>query len=330
MSDALIAQAVTILQAGGLVAVPTETVYGLAGDARSLGAVKKIFRVKQRPADHPLIVHIAHPEQLTEWARDIPEMAWQLVNTFWPGPLTVVLKKAADVSPLITGGQETIALRIPRHPIALALLEAFGGALAAPSANRFGHISPTTADDVREELAAAVDLILDGGPCEVGVESTIVDFSTGTPSILRPGAVTAAQIESVLGIHLASRKNTAPRVSGSHAVHYAPTTKTTLVTPDQLEAFLLELTVTDVPVALLVRRKKFLYWPGIHWETMPTDAKAYAQALYHRLRELDKMEFKQIIIESVPDDPEWDAVRDRLQRACGKNSLSHTVGEGQG
>ena len=203
MDQKSIKAAVTILRAGGLVVFPTETVYGLGADAANAAAVRKIFAAKGRPADHPVIVHLASDRDLTRWASDIPPAVRQLAERFWPGPLTLVVRRAKSVSDEVTGGQDTIGLRVPSHPIAQALLNAFGGGIAAPSANRFGHISPTTVRHVREELGDRVDLILDGGACEVGIESTIVDVSGGTPVLLRPGRVSEEEIEAVLQVPLA-------------------------------------------------------------------------------------------------------------------------------
>lgn len=308
-------KAVQILRQGGLVAIPTETVYGLGADARNLEAVRKIFHAKQRPMDHPLIVHLADVSQLLLWARDVPEAALLLANTFWPGPLTLILKKADDVNDILTGGQDTVGLRIPQHPIALQLLKEFGGGIAAPSANRFGRISPTTADAVREELGDAVDLILEGGQCEVGVESTIVDMSQGYPVILRPGMISADQIKNVLHTSVREKNIDAPRVSGSHLSHYAPSTKTCLMTAEQIKQFLQTVTEKDKPLALISLTKTDVKSTGILQKNMPCEPNHYAHDLYQTLRDLDKQHFKQILIEMVPDDREWDAIRDRLKRA---------------
>jgi len=231
-------KAVDILRAGGLVAIPTETVYGLGADARNPSAVQKIFQAKQRPSDHPLIVHIGEIAQLHEWAVDISPEAWLLAKTFWPGPLTLILKKAPEVSELVTGQQTTIGLRMPNHPVALTVLKEFGGGIAAPSANRFGRISPTTAEAVQEELGDAVDLILEGGQCAVGVESTIVDVSGEQIAILRPGMITAEQIVAVLKQPVLTTPKNAPRVSGSMESHYAPLTPTKLMSIDEKRNFL--------------------------------------------------------------------------------------------
>lgn len=316
----LINKAVEILRSGGLVGIPTETVYGLGADARNPEALKKIFAAKQRPIDHPLIVHLADASQLSEWAVDISDSAVILAKHFWPGPLTLILKKAPHVSDLVTGGQDTIGLRVPSHPVAHALLQTFGSGIAAPSANRFGRISPTTAEAVREELGDAVDLVLDGGACEVGVESTIVDVTTDEPVILRPGMITATQISEVLKKSIAAKKKDAPRVSGSLETHYAPVTKTSLVNSKNISAFLQNLKTEDFPVALLIREK--LNVPElVETVLMSENPKQYAHDLYHVMRGLDKKKFKQIIIEEVPDDSEWDAIRDRLTRAASSENL---------
>ncbi|HEX7022744.1 MAG TPA: L-threonylcarbamoyladenylate synthase, partial [Trueperaceae bacterium] len=221
--------AADILRAGGLVAFPTETVYGLGADAANPEALAKVFAVKGRPTDHPLIVHLASPEQLDEWAEPVPELALRLVDAFWPGPLTLILRRAPGVLDAVTGGQDTVGLRVPRHPVARELLRAFGGGVAAPSANRFGRISPTTAAHVRADLGERVDAILDGGPSEVGLESTILDLSSREPRILRPGGITAGQLAKVLGQAPAVGGVGAPRVSGSLASHYAPRTPSVVV-----------------------------------------------------------------------------------------------------
>lgn len=310
-----ITKAVEVLTQGGLVAIPTETVYGLGADARNPDALRKIFHAKQRPMDHPLIVHLADISQLSLWASDIPDSALLLANTFWPGPLTLILKKAAGVSDLLTGGQDTIGLRIPHHPVALALLKEYGGGIAAPSANRFGRISPTTAEAVRDELGDAVDLILEGGQCEVGVESTIVDMSQGHPVILRPGMISAEQIENVLHESVRAKNDEAPRVSGSHLSHYAPSTKTWLMTRDEIKNFLQSVAEKDKPLAVMTLTQIDALPAGILQKVMSRVPEEYAHDLYQTLREFDKKQLKQIIIETVPKNQEWDAVLDRLQRA---------------
>ena len=224
-------EAAAILRGGGLVAFPTETVYGLGADAANPEAVARIFAAKGRPANHPVIVHLGSVEQLTDWATDIPPAAYRLAQHFWPGPLTLILKRHARVSDAVTGGQDTVGLRVPGHPIALALLAAFSGGIAAPSANRFGWLSPTTAAHVRTGLGASVDYVLDGGPCRVGIESTIIDLSGDYPRLLRPGTITAAGIEAVLDKPLAAPAGEAPHSPGMLPSHYAPQTALTLVSP---------------------------------------------------------------------------------------------------
>jgi len=316
-----IKEAVQILRQGGLVAFPTETVYGLGADASNPTALLKIFKAKGRPVDHPLIVHVADLSQLSVWVRDVSEDAKKLMQAFWPGPLTLVFKKAPQVNDLITGGQDTIGLRIPHHPFALELLKAYGGGLAAPSANRFGRISPTTAAAVIEELGDNIEGVIDGGPCEVGLESTIVDVSGEHPVLLRPGMITVKQLERVLGKSILSSKKDSPRVSGSLASHYSPMTPTRLISADKLSEFLK--TSDKKPIALL--GSNLCYMPGQTELTcsvdltpipMPNDAIQYAHDLYQTLRDVDKQGFKEIVIVSVPEGIEWDAIRDRLQRAA--------------
>lgn len=310
-----IQQAVAILRKGGLVAFPTETVYGLGADAKNPDALAKIFHAKGRPVDHPLIVHISDISQLSDWVSEIPPVAYALANHFWPGPLTMIFKKAPHVLDIITGGQDTIGVRIPNHPIATALLKNFGSGLAAPSANRFGRISPTTAAAVREELNEAVDLVLDGGPCEVGVESTIIDVNAKAPVILRPGMLSKTQIEDVIQASITTNTLNAPRVSGSHESHYAPTTKTILIDPKNIPTFLENINKDQLPMAFVTAKTKLLPRNQIDCIAMSTNPIQYAHDLYSTLRELDKKNYKQIVIEEVPQGSEWDAIRDRLQRA---------------
>lgn len=312
-----IQEAVRLLRSGGLVAFPTETVYGLGADARNPQAVNRIFQAKERPHHHPLIVHIADSTQLSQWAKEISEEAYLLATTFWPGPLTLILKKESHVLFQLTGGQDTIGLRIPKHPIAQQLLTAFGGGIAAPSANKFTHISPTTARAVEEELGKDVDVILDGGACEVGLESTIVDMSGRMPRILRPGMITAEQIAHVLGKDVACKEEapTLMRAPGMHHLHYAPTTKTTLISTDALSHYV-HTVQEEGPIALLLYSDRDFSLPAsIHVTRMPRDAVHYAHDLYHQLRLLDNQHFKRIVIEAVPSGPEWEAIRDRLTKA---------------
>jgi L-threonylcarbamoyladenylate synthase len=311
-----IEKAVAILQAGGLVAIPTETVYGLGADARNPVAVAKVFAAKQRPFTHPLIVHLVDYTQVADWARETPPEALRLAAAFWPGPLTLILKKRPEVIDSITGGQDTVALRVPRHPVAQSLLKAFGGGLVAPSANRFTRVSPTTAAAVHDELGDQVDMILDGGACEVGLESTILDLSGDEPRILRPGMISPEAISKVLGRAVSVMRQDHPsevRAPGMHHLHYAPSTQTQLMTVEQLQ----QLQGTEPVVCLTHSDIQLAGSNAVVQINMPTNAADYAQALYATLRAQDQQQFARIIIEVVPDSPEWDAIRDRLMKACG-------------
>jgi L-threonylcarbamoyladenylate synthase len=262
-------------------------------------------------------VHIGNISRLMEWVSEVPEVALELMEAFWPGPLTLIFKKAPAVLDVVTGGQDTVGIRMPGHPVALELLKAFDGGVAAPSANRFGHISPTTADAVKEELGDAVDMILEGGQCEVGLESTIVDVSGEHPVILRPGMITGAQIERVLQRPLAIKKSDAPRVSGSLASHYSPETITHLMTHDQIEQFVQHARETGLPAVILARHQTAKWTrAGVTVVAMPDDAMQYAHDLYAVLRRVDHEKFRQIIVERVSDAAEWEAIRDRLERAA--------------
>lgn len=314
--QSLIKEAIAILKAGGLVAMPTETVYGLGADATNEEALRKIFQAKQRPMDHPLIVHLSNYEQIQDWVSFVSPAAERLAKAFWPGPLTLILPKAQHVLDIVTGHQQTVGIRIPSHPVAQALLKGFGGGIAAPSANRFGRISPTTAAAVREELGEAVDLILEGGACEIGLESTIVDVSGEHPVILRPGMITAAQIEAVLRESLMPVSDyQAPRVSGSLESHYAPVTKTQLMQSDEIDQFIRTVGEGDLPIALLIRTPRVVENKKISCIAMSKDAKSYAHELYRTLRSVDSQQFRRIVIEDVPKNEEWAAIRDRLVKA---------------
>jgi L-threonylcarbamoyladenylate synthase len=313
-SEQEIEKAAEILRAGGLVAFPTETVYGLGADASNPAALKKVFAAKGRPADHPLIVHLADMSELRHWAAEVPRVAWLLAEKFWPGPLTMVLKCAPKVSSLITGGQNTIGVRVPSHPVAQQLLKAFGGGIAAPSANRFGRLSPTTAAHVREELGAAVDLVLDGGDCEVGIESTIVDLTRDPPAILRPGRISAQQIADALLTPIGAADSASPRVPGSLAAHYAPRTPLKLVHPDEIEAFVRG--QSGIPVAVLARRSRPRESKAALWQVAPENPEEYARILYAILRRMDAAGCQLIVVEALPQLPEWAGVRDRLGRAA--------------
>ena len=304
-------RAAEILRDGGLVAFPTETVYGLGARADDPAAVAKIFAAKGRPADHPLIVHLPSAEAVAAWAKDVPRDALRLAERFWPGPLTIILRRAAGVPDAVTGGQDTVGLRVPGDPVARALLTTVGLGLAAPSANRFGRISPTTAQHVVAELEGRIDAVVDGGPCDVGLESTIVDLSGPTPRLLRPGAITVEALTEVLGRVPEPPDAAAPRVPGALASHYAPTTRLWLV--------------DDVAVAVAkARRAGEVVVVGLgppvtadaRWVSMPDDPTAYAQRIYATLRDADTSDAATIIVQRPPPDPSWAAVLDRLQRAA--------------
>ena len=305
-----IRRAAEILRAGGLVAFPTETVYGLGADASSAAAVARLYAAKGRPADHPVILHFATAEAAFAFARDIPPGARELAGRFWPGPLTLVLRRSQKAKDFVTGGQDSVGLRVPSHPVAQALLREFGDAVAAPSANEFGNLSPTTAQHVRADLADKVDLVLEGGPSEVGIESTIVDLSGAEVILLRPGRISRDEIEKLLDVKVKSADRSSPRHSGGLERHYAPKTPARLVASHALDA---EIARRGLDVAVLAFSK-----PDERvdtWIRMPKDPKAFAQRLYAALRELDDAGCGAILIESPPDTAEWDAVRDRLQRA---------------
>ena len=343
-----IKRAVDVLRAGGLVAMPTETVYGLAADANNVSAINKIFSSKGRPSGHPLIVHIAQPhlslsndqeaasnawrEILSQWSRDVSPEALILAHAFWPGPLTMILPKAKNVLLEVTGGQETVGVRCPKHPVAQHLLKEFGGGLAAPSANRFGRISPTTAEHVREEFPGDEVLVLDGGPCDVGIESTIVDLTrldTHGAVILRPGAITQAMVDQVLGKNevtdgVSAKTGSAPRVSGSLSAHYAPKTKLVLYDAKDTQsvlAILAKVNNSDLKNVAWVHFSKDLLAKDFGLKNvakevlLPLEAKAVARELYALLRQLDALSVDCIFFEQLPDGLEWDAIRDRLGRA---------------
>lgn len=314
-------RAVALLRAGDIVGFPTETVYGLGADATNPQAVARIFQAKGRPVDHPLIVHLPADDHLERWARDIPAIAWDLIEQFWPGPLTLILKRQPNVPDAVTGGQDTVGVRVPGHPMALDLLRAFGGGLAAPSANRFGCISPTTEAHVREELGDLVPLVLDGGPCQVGIESTIVDLSRGRPVVLRPGFIGDDALALVLGQSLASGSHDAtlfgapaPTVSGSLAAHYAPATPLEIVVADQLlgrvDSLLRE---GRVPVVLA---HSVAPMAGVDWRFASGVAPQYGHDLYANLRALDAASADAILLEAPPEGIAWEAIWDRLRRAA--------------
>lgn len=314
-----ISRAVATLRAGGLVAFPTETVYGLGADAANPDAIKKVFAAKGRPYDHPLIVHLADTAQIPDWAREVPPAAHTLTQKFWPGPLTLILKRAPGVSDLVTGGQDTVAIRVPSHPVAQALLQAFGGGVVGPSANRFGRVSATTAAHVRQEFGDTVDCVLDGGACDVGIESTIVDLSGAKPALLRPGWITAAQIEAALGTAgtpLAAPDALSPRAPGTLAKHYAPRTPLMLVESDLIDELARSFARQGKRVAVLARNARQPLIDKLTWIAAPEAPAGYAHDLYANLRQLDAAGCDVMLVEAPPLAIEWAAVRDRLGRAA--------------
>ena len=328
----LIALAAERLRAGGMVAFPTETVYGLGADARNEEAVRRVFSIKGRPADHPLIVHLAEASQADAWASEISQTAQVLMARFWPGPLTLVLPARDDVPRVVTGGQDSVALRMPNHPMALALLREFGsangGGLAAPSANRFGMVSPTEAWHVRTAFGIQIDQVLDGGPCRFGLESTIVSLLDERPCVLRPGALSLSALREALGVdgieygrHVDAASASTPRVPGALLAHYAPATPLEIHTMETLPERATMLLEQGLRIAVLRRNRNLRgvgLPPSLPQFLLPTRAELYARSLYARLRELDRFAFDCMLIEAPPDDEAWWAINDRLARAaCG-------------
>lgn len=325
--DEDVERAARLLEQGKLVAFPTETVYGLGADAYNPDAVAAIFAAKGRPSNHPVIVHVARDADLGRWASHVPAEALRLIVAFWPGPLTLILPRATSVLAAVAGGQDSIGLRCPSHPLARALLAEFRGGqggVAAPSANRFGHVSPTTAQHVIDEFGAPgegpVACVLDGGQSDVGIESTIVDLTrmeTLGPVLLRPGQISAAQIAEVLGRAPAMPDTAAPRVSGSLDAHYAPRTPVAQLAKDELESVLQRLDLAHRPYALMHQS----HLPNAHSGLiaalqMPADATAYAHRLYASLRDMDAAGAQLIVVEKPPTSEGWQGINDRLRRAA--------------
>lgn len=321
-----IAQAAQRIKAGGLVAFPTETVYGLGADASLDAAVAKIFAAKGRPSDHPLIVHVASTQQVEHFAASVPAAARKLMAAFWPGPLTLIVPRRAGVAEACAGGQASIGLRCPAHPVAQALLQACEregvAGVAAPSANQFGRLSPTSARDVQDELGEGL-LILDGGPCEIGIESTIVDCTRAEPVLLRPGMLAREQIEATLGGRLllqdelpATGLGAAPRASGTLEAHYAPRAALRLMDAQALQTALDLLGADAAPIAVYARTLLRVRSAGIIYRRMPDDAAAAAHQLFAVLRDFDTRGARLIWVEAPPAEALWEGVRDRLRRAA--------------
>jgi L-threonylcarbamoyladenylate synthase len=310
-----VALAVRRLRAGELIGFPTETVYGIGADASNAQAVVKIFAIKGRPANHPLIVHVASTADIDRWARRIPPAARQLIEKFTPGPLTLILPKSAHVPDVVTGGQTKVGLRFPSHTVAQSLLREFGGGIAAPSANRFGRVSATTARHVADEFGDELPLILDGGPCDVGIESTIVDFTRGAAVLLRPGGVSTTQLAEVLGYSPLPHTKKSPRVSGSLPSHYAPKTEARLVKPFEIVQAFRTAKLAGRTVGVLARSAvRFDDFEGV-WRQAGPEWSSYARLLYAELRLLDSAGVDLILVEEPPAAVDWQAVNDRLQRA---------------
>jgi L-threonylcarbamoyladenylate synthase len=321
VNEQQIGQAARLLQEGRLVAFPTETVYGLGADAENPAAVASIYAAKGRPQDHPVIVHLAPEGDIGHWACEIPQQARALAQAFWPGPLTMILKRAPDIPDAVSGGQDTIGLRCPSHPVAVALLRAFKGGqggVAAPSANKFGHVSPTLAAHVSEEFAGdgSVAMILDGGASQVGIESTIVDLSrlaTHGPVLLRPGHISADDIAAVIGQRPASPDAAAPRASGTLESHYAPSTPVALLAWTELAETIERLEAAGRKAAVI----HFSELRPAHGSVrMPSAPHGYAHDLYAALRAMDHVGADIILVEAPPRDAAWLGVNDRLRRAA--------------
>lgn len=319
-------KAVARLDAGLTVVFPTETVYGLGADASNPEAVKRIYAIKGRPADHPLIVHIASLRQLDSWADPIPPEAWRLAERFWPGPLTLVLPRRREVSGTVTGGRDTVAVRVPDHPVASALLETFGGGLAAPSANRFGRLSPTTARHVQEELGEEAGMILEGGPCRIGVESTIVSLVGETPLILRPGAISAGQIREVLGREIGgpSEGLTGQPAPGGLSAHYAPKTPLEVLSAASLPGRVFQVIRAGGKAGVLALTGDAGRFGSdkVAIFLMSTRAEDYGRDFYAALHLLDRAGCDRLLVERPPGAEEWSAVRDRLRRALAPRSAT--------
>lgn len=317
-TDADIARAADTLRRGGLVAFPTETVYGLGADADDPAALARLYAVKGRPGEHPVIVHVGAPVQLGEWAADVPVAARRLADTLWPGPLTLVVRRAARVLDGVTGGGDTVGVRVPDQPVALALLRAFGGGIAAPSANRFGHVSPTTAEDVRVDLGDDVEVVLDDGACTVGVESTIVDCTGDELVILRPGGVTRERVEEVSGRAVGVRPDGLTRAPGTLKSHYAPEATVLVVDREDLARRATDLLAAGQLVAVLAPGPV----PRLPHDAVvldgPADSDEYARVLYTRLREVDRRGVDVLLAVPPPDAGLGVAVGDRLRRAAGR------------
>ena len=313
VGPARVGEAAQVLRSGGLVAFPTETVYGLGADAINATAVEALFAAKGRPAGHPLIVHLPSADVVDRWAVDLDPRARRLAEAFWPGPLTLVVPRTADVPDVVTGGRATVGLRVPNHPVALELLEAFGSGVAAPSANRFGHVSPTTPQHVLRDLAGRIDLVVDGGPCSVGLESTIVEVVDGRVTLLRPGGLAVARIEEALGEPVVDGRGGESRAPGMLESHYAPAATVEVLDLERLQDRIAELGSTSV--AVLTPGKVDVPAGVFRWQ-LPPDADGFANRLYAALREADVLGVEHVVVVPPVDGPLADAIVDRLHKAA--------------
>lgn len=316
--DTAINDAAALLNEGQCVALPTETVYGLAADASNSKAVEKIFEAKGRPKNHPLIVHLADVQQLTEWADEIPESAYALAAAFWPGPLTLLLKKASSVNSVVTGGLATIGLRVPAHPLFLDVLKALGKGLAAPSANRYKQLSPTISEQVMTGLNGRIAAVLEGGACEHGLESTIVDLVSDTPRILRAGPITQAQLEAVLGVPVAAPEAHVEVVPGNVKAHYQPNTPLKVL-PHQAIIALANNGTKHIHVISYSEQLSEALNCQLAPEQLtilPNNAREFGKLLFSSLYQIDKLAADSIIVEAPPKEDAWRAVNDRLSRAA--------------
>jgi L-threonylcarbamoyladenylate synthase len=316
---AAVAEAARLIRSGELIGLPTETVYGLGADASNDAAVAKIFAAKGRPPNHPLIVHITEAQQVLDYASSVPPFAARLIAAFWPGPLTLILPRKPGVATAAAGGQDSIGLRCPSHPVAQALLKACRTGVAGPSANRFGRVSPTTAAHVADELGDAL-FVLDGGPCDVGIESTIVDCTRGQPVLLRPGVLTRVQLEAACGEPVLDNEalaSKAPRASGTLASHYAPNAQVRLMDKAELQAALAALPKTSVDSSARIAVYAYsIAAASVLYRVMPLQASQVAHELFAVLRDFDAQGATHIWVETLPASTEWDGVRDRLMRAA--------------
>lgn len=307
-----LAEAVTLLKSGNVVAIPTETVYGLAADARNEDALREIYAIKQRPADNPLIVHIGTTEQVLDWASEFSSLAKKLANAFWPGPFTLVLPAKATVSTIVRAGEPTVALRIPSHPIAQQLLQETGLGLAAPSANKYTQLSPTTVQHVENGLGQHIP-VLDGGACQVGIESTIVSVVGNQWQLLRLGMISAVDIQMVAGVPVTHEQEVIPKAPGQHLLHYSPTTPMELYASK--EAVLQAASKEKHCAALLLGDGQIANGPTFN---LPKNPAGVAEKLYDTLHQMDALQVTKLLIETPPQLPEWLAIHDRLTRASHK------------